>query len=285
MLRALIGTGMACVFANRRLDRHRVPTAARAVEAVLVTVVAVLRYESLHIQGADLLTALGAALLAGLISALVLLGIEEIVVETRTFAMLMSAVRVSWKRWRLASAQARVAKIQARIESTVITLERHYLESLLQTVGLPLDDADGAPPRLRRPSRSRSGEVTPVKSLAPVLLLSLVACSSLRETPTSSATKPERCGAPHVTELILGAHQNAPKPFLPPAAECRVLASIEADRPVRLVIASGRPESWASRCPAPRAARSPSRTHPSAAEPRVGQARDRGGTARRSRRR
>ncbi len=42
-------------------------------------------------------------------------------------------------------------------------------------------------------------------------------------------------------ELILGAHQNAPKPFLPPAAECRVLASIEADRPVRLVIASGRP--------------------------------------------
>jgi len=141
VLTAFIGGGMACVLANRRLDRHRVPATARWVEALLVGVVAALRYESLRIQGADLVTAVGAALLAALISALVLLGIEEIVLETKTFAMFVSSVRVSLKKWRLTGAQARIARTRARIDSAITNLQQHYLEFLLKVEGLALDEA------------------------------------------------------------------------------------------------------------------------------------------------
>jgi hypothetical protein len=141
VLTALIGTGMACILANRRLNRHPVPVAWRVVEAIFVVVVSVLRYESLAVQGADLLTAAGAAALAALISALVLVGIEEIVVETRTFAMFISSLRVWWKRWRCAATAARLAKLQARIEAAAGKLQQHFLEFLLKVEGLSLEQA------------------------------------------------------------------------------------------------------------------------------------------------
>lgn len=141
VLTALIGTGMACILANRRLNRHDVPVAWRVVEAIFVVVVSVLRYESLIVQGAAFLTAAGAAALAALISALVLVGIEEIVVETRTFAMFVSSLRVWWRRWRCAAAAARLARLQARIEAAISKLQQHFLEFLLRVEGLPLEQA------------------------------------------------------------------------------------------------------------------------------------------------
>ena len=141
VLAALVGAGMACALANRRLNRLPVPTAARILEGIFVAVVTVLRYASLYIQGADILTAVGAAMLAALISALGLLGIEEIVVETRTFSIFLSTLQVTWKRWRLAAATARLAKIQARIKAAAGKLQQHFLNFLLKTEGLALDEA------------------------------------------------------------------------------------------------------------------------------------------------
>jgi hypothetical protein len=141
VLAALTGAGMACVLANRRLNRLPVPTPARILEGIFVAVVTVLRYASLHIQGAGVLTAAGAAMLAALISALGLLGIEEIVVETRTFSIFLSTLQVTWRRWRLATAAARLAKIQARIKAAAGKLQQHFLNFLLTTEGLLLDEA------------------------------------------------------------------------------------------------------------------------------------------------
>jgi hypothetical protein len=141
MLTALIGGGLACILANRRLNQLSVPGIARIIEGVFVAVLTVLRYESLHVQGADALTAGGAAALAAIISALGLLGIEEIVVETRTFGVFLSSLRVSWKRWRCAHAATRLAKIQARIDAAAEKLHQHFLNFLLKTEGLQLDEA------------------------------------------------------------------------------------------------------------------------------------------------
>jgi hypothetical protein len=141
VLAALIGAGMACALANRRLNRLPVPAAARVLEGAFVVVLTVLRYASLHILGTGLLTAVGGAALAALISALGLLGIEEIVVETRTLAMFISSLRVSWKRWRYAAATARLTKIQARIEAGTEKLQQHYLHFLLKSEGVPLAEA------------------------------------------------------------------------------------------------------------------------------------------------
>jgi hypothetical protein len=140
-LAALVGAGMACTLANRRLNRLPVPAAARILEGIFVAVVTALRYDSLHIQGAGVLTAVGAAALAALISALGLLGIEEIVAETRTFGIFFSTLRASWKRWRYAAATARLARIQARTEAAAGRLQQHFLGFLLKTDGLPLDEA------------------------------------------------------------------------------------------------------------------------------------------------
>jgi hypothetical protein len=118
-----------------------VAAAARILEGIFVAVLTVLRYASLHILGAGVLTAAGGAALAALISALALLGIEEIVVETRTFGIFLSTLRVSWKRWRYAAAAARLAKIQARIEAAADKLQQHYLHFLLKTEGVPLAEA------------------------------------------------------------------------------------------------------------------------------------------------
>ena len=142
VLAALTGAGMACALANRRLNQAPpVPAAARVLEGAFVAVLTVLRYTSLHILGAGLLTAAGGAALAALISALGLLGIEEIVVETRTFGLFLSSLRVFWKRWRHAAATTHLAKIQARIEAAAEKLRQHYLHFLLKTEGVPLAEA------------------------------------------------------------------------------------------------------------------------------------------------
>lgn len=140
-LTALLATGMACILANRRLNRLPVPSAARILEGIFVAVLTVLRYESLRIQAADFLTSAGAAALAALISALALLGIEELVVETRTFAIFVSTLRMSWQRWRYAAAVKKLARIQAAVTAAAGKMQQHFLDFLLKTEGLPLGQA------------------------------------------------------------------------------------------------------------------------------------------------
>jgi hypothetical protein len=141
MLAALIGAGMACTLANRRLNRLPVPSPARILEGIFVAVLTVLRYESLQIQGAGSPAAFGAAALAALISALALIGIEEIVTETHTFAIFASTLRASWDRRRLAAATTYLDRIQARILAALDQLQQHFLDFLLKTEELPLDRA------------------------------------------------------------------------------------------------------------------------------------------------
>ena len=86
---------MAAVLANRRLNWLPVPGAAKLLEGIFVGVLTALRYDSLHVQGADWVAAAGGAALAALISALGLLGIEEVLVETHTFQIFISKARVS----------------------------------------------------------------------------------------------------------------------------------------------------------------------------------------------
>ena len=140
-LTAVVGCGMACILANRRLNRLGGPAAVRILEGIFVAVLTVLRYESLSIQGAGYLPAAGAAALAALISALGLLGIEEIVVETRTFGILVSGLRLSWARWRSSAAAAGLARVQAQVQTAADKLEQHYLDHLLRTEGFPLEEA------------------------------------------------------------------------------------------------------------------------------------------------
>lgn len=141
VLTAGIGTGMACLLANHRLNRLRVAWPARALEAVFVSVLTALRYQSLAIQGSTILAAAGAAALAALISTLGLAGIEELVVETRTLPLSLATAQLAWARWRRAAAAARLADLQASIAATAATLQQDFLDFLLRTEGLPLDRA------------------------------------------------------------------------------------------------------------------------------------------------
>jgi hypothetical protein len=141
VLVALVGTGTACILANRRLNRLPVPVAARVLEGIFVAALTVLRYESLRLQGAGAGTAAGAAALAALLSSLGLLGIEEIVVETRTFAMFVIALWASWRQSRSTAAAARLARIRARVRTAADRLGKHFLEFLLKAEGTPLEEA------------------------------------------------------------------------------------------------------------------------------------------------
>jgi hypothetical protein len=141
VLVALVGTGMACILANRRLNRLPVQPGARAFEGVFVAVLTVLRYESLRVQGAGTATAVGAAALAALVSALGLLGIEEVVVETRTFAMVVSGLWMSWMRVRAHRAAARLARIRARIRTAADRMSQHFVAFLMQAEQLPPAEA------------------------------------------------------------------------------------------------------------------------------------------------
>jgi hypothetical protein len=141
ILAALIGAGVACMLANRRLNHLPVPSWARILEAIFVLTLTVLRFETLEIQGAGLLAAAGGAALAAIISALALAGIEEIVVETCSFIMFVSRLRTSWARRRHGAASVRLVGIRAAIDAAARRLEQHFLEYLLKSEGLSLDEA------------------------------------------------------------------------------------------------------------------------------------------------
>ncbi len=149
-LAALVGAGMACILANRRLNRLPVPRAARILEGIFVGVLTVLRYDSLRVQGADSLAAAGGAVLAALISALGLLGIEEVVVETDTFGAFFSKLQVSYRRWRCVRAATRLGRIRAEAEAAAEKLQQHFLDFLLKAEGLPLDEAQRRAAALKR---------------------------------------------------------------------------------------------------------------------------------------
>jgi hypothetical protein len=140
-LTAAVGAGLACTLAGRRLNGTGVPVTVRILEGIFVAMLTVLRYESLSVQGAGYLTAAGAAGLAALISALGLLGIEEIIVETHTFAIFLSSLRASWLNWRWTRASAALVATEAAADAAADTLQRRYLEYLLRTERLPLAKA------------------------------------------------------------------------------------------------------------------------------------------------
>jgi hypothetical protein len=148
-LTALVGAGMAAVFANRRLNRLSVPVGARILEGIFVGVLTTLRFDSLYVQGADRVAAVGGAALAALISALGLLGIEEILVETHTFRIFISKVRASYKSWRCSRAATRLGRIQAKAGAAAEKLQQHFLDFLLRE-GVPVDEARQRAVALRR---------------------------------------------------------------------------------------------------------------------------------------
>jgi hypothetical protein len=139
-LAAVVGAGLAGVLANRRLNQDTVPMAARVLEAVFVIVLTLLRYDSLHVQGADPVAAAGGAGLAALISALGLLGIEEILVETQTFGMFVGRVRAAWHRKQHDRATTELDMVCAQVEATGEKLEQHCVDFLLKE-GMPLGEA------------------------------------------------------------------------------------------------------------------------------------------------
>jgi len=148
-LTALVGAGMAAVFANRRLNRLPVSIGARILEGIFVGVLTALRYDSLQVQGADWVAAAGGAALAALISALGLLGIEEVLVETHTFSIFISKARVSHASWRYSRAVKRLGRIQARARAAADKLQQHFLDFLLKE-DVPVDEARQRSVALRR---------------------------------------------------------------------------------------------------------------------------------------
>lgn len=141
-LAALVGAGIAAVLANRRLNQLPVSGAARTLEVIFVAALTVLRYDSLHVQGADLVAAGGGAVLAALISALGLLGIEEVLVETHTFGIFASRLQAAFRRGRCTRSRNRLGRTEARAESAQAALQQNFLEFLLNE-GVGLDEAQG----------------------------------------------------------------------------------------------------------------------------------------------
>jgi len=141
VMTALVGAGTACMIANRRLHRLAVPASARATEIAFVAALTLLRFVSLDVQSPDALAALGGAALAALISAVALLAIEEIVVETDTFSVFLSRLRVWSRRRTSVRARSRLAGCQARLDGTGEKFEQHFLDFLLKAEGFPLAEA------------------------------------------------------------------------------------------------------------------------------------------------
>jgi hypothetical protein len=139
---ALVGAGIACIIANRRLHRLAVPASARAAEIAFVVVLTLLRFVSLDVQSSDALAALGGAALAALISAVALLAIEEVVVETDTFGVFLSRARMSLRRRQSVHAMSQLASCQARLDTTGQKFEQHFLDFLLKAEGFPLAEAE-----------------------------------------------------------------------------------------------------------------------------------------------
>ncbi len=157
VLAALIGAGLACLLANRRLNHLPIPRTARITEVIFVLTLTVLRFESLQIQAVSLPTAAGGSALTAVISALALLGIEEIVLDTCSFVMFVSRLKVSWMRRRYSAAATRLTGIQATIDAASRRLEQHFLEFMLNSEGLALDEARRRAAALRTALTSRDG--------------------------------------------------------------------------------------------------------------------------------
>ena len=231
-LTAAVGTVMACILANRRLNGLGVPVTIRILEGIFVAVLTVLRYESLSVQGAGYLAAAGAAGLAALISALGLLGIEEIVVETHTFGTFVGTLRASWLNWRWTSAVAGLAATEAAAETAAGKLQRHYLEYLLRTEGWPLADAQERATALRAAVTGSEGMSTAsaARGVLPLCTaggFNITGCASLGAT-VPTATAAVHCRAARATVLIVGAHRNAPAPSLDPAVMCQLTSLASA---------------------------------------------------------
>jgi hypothetical protein len=141
VMTALVGAGTACMIANRRLHRLAVPTSMRAVEIAFVCVLTLLRFVSLDVQSSDAMAALGGAAIAALVSAVALLAIEEVVVETDTFGVFLSRVRVWFRRRQSAHANSQLVSCQARLDTTGEKFEQHFLDFLLKAEGFALAEA------------------------------------------------------------------------------------------------------------------------------------------------
>jgi hypothetical protein len=141
VMTALVGAGTACIIASRRLNRVPVPALARVLEVAFVLVLTLLRYVSLDVQSSDPMAAVGGAALAALISAVALLAIEEVVVETDTFSVFVSRLRVWLRRRQCSRAESQLASCQARLEASGEKFQQHFLDFLLKVEGLSLDQA------------------------------------------------------------------------------------------------------------------------------------------------
>ncbi len=79
--------------------------------------------------------------------------------------------------------------------------------------------------------------------LAPVCGALLVAgCSSLSEVAGAHTTAALACPHSQGIVLIIGAHRNAPAPWLDERLRCQAAAAISAGKPVLIVVAAGQPK-------------------------------------------
>jgi outer membrane protein OmpA-like peptidoglycan-associated protein len=72
-------------------------------------------------------------------------------------------------------------------------------------------------------------------------LIMTASCAS-HQGQLSAITTAQRCTGAKAVILIIGAHQNAPKPMLDPPVVCQLTTAIEAGDPVRIVVASSQPQ-------------------------------------------
>jgi len=157
VMTALVGAGTAGMIANRRLNGLRVPRAARILEGIFVTVLTLLRFESLDAQSGSTAASFGGAALAALISAIALLAIEEVVVETETFSVFASRLRLRFQRWQCAHAASRLARFQARAEAAGDQFHQHFLGFLVKADGLAVEEAWPRAQALREALFTRTG--------------------------------------------------------------------------------------------------------------------------------
>jgi hypothetical protein len=141
IMAALVGAGTAVMIANQRLNGLPVPRAARILEGIFVTVLTVLRFESLDVQSGTVAASLGGAALAALISAVALLAVEEVVVETETFTVFAGRLRLWFRRRQCAQAAARLARLQSRTEAAGDQFHQHFLGFLVKAEGLAVEEA------------------------------------------------------------------------------------------------------------------------------------------------
>ncbi len=70
----------------------------------------------------------------------------------------------------------------------------------------------------------------------------VASCSPLSDVASMHNPGASNCGQPQGVVLIIGAHRNAPVPWLGRRVVCQVTAAIRAGKPVLLVVASGQPQ-------------------------------------------